>query len=265
MLPLICIDVDGTLVGSAGHPTEGVWAAAEAAVARGQHLAICTGRGAFGPTWEYAERLDPAGWHVFHTGAGIVHSGTGEVMASLLPDAVLSAADQLATERGWVFERYSARSYVVNLDNELSRGHAALLGTDIRRADPAALDGPVVRAQFVIRAEEMAEALTLDLGDCELTGATSPAQPGAAFVSVTPAGVTKSSAIATIAEVLGATMADVMMVGDGQNDMDALLAVGHGVAMANAADSVKAVADYEVGDVEDDGLAEALELSAQLG
>ena len=71
MLPLICIDVDGTLLGSSGVPTDGVWTAAEAAIARGQHLAICTARVAVGPTWDYARRLDPAGWHIFHSGAAL--------------------------------------------------------------------------------------------------------------------------------------------------------------------------------------------------
>ncbi|MBK6311382.1 MAG: HAD hydrolase family protein [Candidatus Microthrix sp.] len=59
MLPLICIDVDGTLLGSSGVPTDGVWTAAEAAIARGQHLAICTARVAVGPTWDYAGGSTP--------------------------------------------------------------------------------------------------------------------------------------------------------------------------------------------------------------
>ena len=74
MLPLICIDVDGTLLGSSGVPTDGVWTAAEAAIARGQHLAICTARVAVGPTWDYSRRLDPAGWHIFHSGACLLYT-----------------------------------------------------------------------------------------------------------------------------------------------------------------------------------------------
>ena len=69
VLPLICLDVDGTLVGSAGVPSEATWAAAADARGRGQRLTLCTARLAAGPTRAWVERLDPDGWHVFHTGA----------------------------------------------------------------------------------------------------------------------------------------------------------------------------------------------------
>ena len=49
MLPLVFIDVDGTLIGSAAVPTDDVREAAAAAVDRGQHLALCTARPAYHP------------------------------------------------------------------------------------------------------------------------------------------------------------------------------------------------------------------------
>ena len=56
-----------------------------------------------------------------------------------------------------------------------------------------------------------------------------------------------------------------MMIGDGLNDLPAIEAVGHPVAMGNAEDEVKALANHIVADVANDGVAEALELSATLG
>ena len=44
---------------ASGEPTPAVWAAADSAIERGQHLALTTARGAFGPTYEWARRLDP--------------------------------------------------------------------------------------------------------------------------------------------------------------------------------------------------------------
>src|SRR5688572_11767765 len=69
VLPLICLDVDGTLVGSTGSPSDELWTAAERARGRGQRLTLCTARLAAGATRDWAEQLDPDGWHVFHTGA----------------------------------------------------------------------------------------------------------------------------------------------------------------------------------------------------
>ena len=135
MVPLVCLDVDGTLVGPSGSVTDPVWAAAHAARARGQHLALCTARGAFGSAWQMASRLDADGWHVFHAGAAVVHTGTGEVRSMALADTHLDAAAELAGEHGWVLEYYSAREYTVDHDDPLAVAHAGLLGAPYRRRD----------------------------------------------------------------------------------------------------------------------------------
>ncbi|NJD09330.1 MAG: Cof-type HAD-IIB family hydrolase, partial [Gemmatimonadetes bacterium] len=69
---LVCIDVDGTLVGSGGEVHPAVWTAAAGALAAGIRLALCSGRPAFGVTRELALRLDPKGWHCFQNGASVV-------------------------------------------------------------------------------------------------------------------------------------------------------------------------------------------------
>ena len=71
MLRLICIDVDGTLVGESGKPSLGVLNVIKRARSLGQSLALTTARGAMGPTLDYASLLNPDGWHIFH--AGIWH------------------------------------------------------------------------------------------------------------------------------------------------------------------------------------------------
>ena len=54
------------------------------------------------------------------------------------------------------------------------------------------------------------------------------------------------------------TLNDVMAIGDGENDIAMLKSVGIGVAMGNATSSVKAVADFIVGDNDNGGVAEAI-------
>ena len=50
-----------------------------------------------------------------------------------------------------------------------------------------------------------------------------------------------------------------MAIGDGHNDIPLLEAAGFKVAMGNAPDEVKAVADYVAPSLQDDGVAEAIE------
>ena len=57
------------------------------------------------------------------------------------------------------------------------------------------------------------------------------------------AGATKQNAIAAVAKHFGIAMQEIVAFGDDTNDIGMLKAVGTGVAMANALDSVKQVAD----------------------
>jgi Cof subfamily protein (haloacid dehalogenase superfamily) len=265
VLPLICLDVDGTLVGRRGEPSAALWAAADAARVRGQRLTLCTARLAAGPTRAWAERLDPEGWHVFHTGAARWHPATGEVRARPLGDAAVAACVEVAERRGWVLETYSWDDYVVDSDDPLAIAHAGLLALPFRRRPLADLEGDVVRIQFVVPEAEAADAVGAAPPGTTGSAATSPIMPGAVFVSITVDDVSKAAGIVAVADDLGVPLTDVMMVGDGHNDLSALGAVGWGVAMGNAEDEVKSVARILVGDVDDDGAAQAIDASALLG
>lgn len=268
MIPLVCIDVDGTLVGSSGIVTDAVWGAVDAALDRGQHLALSTARGAFANSWDMAQRLDPSGWHVFHAGGATVHTGTGEAQGRFFNADQVEQIVALSKEHDWILELYSATDYAVDSEEPAAVDHAALIGVPFVRRDLRNfiedVDG-IVRAQLVVP-ESLVEAITPILAPTGLTvtSATSPIMPQVAFVSLTLPGVTKATGIAVICEVLGLQMSDVMMIGDGLNDLPAIEAVGHPVAMGNAAPAVKSAARYQVADVAADGVVEALQLSAKL-
>ena len=97
------------------------------------------------------------------------------------------------------------------------------------------------------------------------SAATSPIMPGAVFVSITVDGVSKADGVRAVADDLGVSMGEVMMVGDGHNDLSAIGAVGWGVAMGNAEPEVTAASRMVVGHVDHDGAAEAIDVSASVG
>ncbi|GGJ29517.1 Cof-type HAD-IIB family hydrolase [Deinococcus roseus] len=261
MLKLVCIDVDGTLVGSSGTVTEEVWEATREARSRGQHLVICTGRPAFGKALGYAQKLDPEGWHIFQNGASIYHVQTGETLSASFPEELLPWLEQLGKEKNWVLELYSDTDYAVEDTHRFAREHAELLGLPFDPRPFTALKGTPVRAQWVIPIEQTRECMALMPESVTLSPAGSPIMPDAMFISMTRKGVSKASGIQKIADKLGLTIDQVMMVGDGHNDAEAMKVVGHGVAMANADDEARAAANHHVGHVDEGGLIEALELS----
>lgn len=261
MLKLVCIDVDGTLVGSSGTVTDTVWKATEQARSKGQHLVLCTGRPAFGKALGYAKQLDPDGWHIFQNGASIFHVGTEETLSSPFPMELLPEFEKLAAEKNWVLELYSDTDYAVEDTHRFAREHADLLGLPFDPKPFSALKGTPVRAQWVVPIEQTRECMDLMPEAVTLSPAGSPIMADAMFISMTRRGVSKASGIEKIAHRLGLTVDRVMMVGDGHNDAEAMRFVGFGVAMANADEEARAAADLHVGHVDDDGLKEALELS----
>lgn len=78
-----------------------------------------------------------------------------------------------------------------------------------------------------------------------------------AFTDAVAAGVSKSAGIDCVLAHEGIALADTIAFGDGGNDTGMLRHVACGVAMGNAADEVKAAADYVTDSVDEDGVARA--------
>ena len=68
----------------------------------------------------------------------------------------------------------------------------------------------------------------------------------------------KDNAVHELLRRYGVTTDEAMAFGDSENDVTMLRAVGTGVAMGNAADDVKAAANYVTDDAMQDGIATAL-------
>ncbi|NUO63344.1 MAG: Cof-type HAD-IIB family hydrolase [Gemmatimonadaceae bacterium] len=261
MVRLVCIDVDGTLVGTGGTVLAATWAAAERARAAGIHLAICSGRPAFGLARGYAERLDPAGWHVFQNGASIVQLAERRSLSTSLPRELVDHLIGRARVTGWTLELYTDTEYAVECTDARARAHADLLGVPFRPRAFDTLDDPIVRAQWLMPVELESTALAEEIPGLEMTPSTSPVMPDTSFINMTAAGVNKARAVRVIAAELAVTLAETMFVGDGRNDLEAMREVGWAIAMGNAEPELHDIARHVVSHVDDAGLAEALGLA----
>jgi Cof subfamily protein (haloacid dehalogenase superfamily) len=261
LIRLIGIDVDGTLVGSSGIVATAVWEAAERARVAGVRLTLCSGRPAFGVALDYARRLDEGGWHIFQNGASVVHLGTDESRSTPLSPGAAPALIAQARETEHVLELYSDSEYVVESTAKWAREHADLLGVPFEPRPLESLTKPIVRAQWLLSSEEAARVIASPPAELEVAQSSSPLMPDVQFVGLTRRGVSKGSAIRSVAAAYGIDLRDVMYIGDSGNDLSALRIVGHPIAMGNAAREVIAAAARTVGDVDAGGLAEALRLA----
>jgi HAD superfamily hydrolase (TIGR01484 family) len=69
----------------------------------------------------------------------------------------------------------------------------------------------------------------------------------------------KNDGVVEVARMLGISTEEIIGVGEGYNDFPFLMACGLKVAMGNAVDDVKAIADYIVPSVENDGVVDLIE------
>ena len=80
-----------------------------------------------------------------------------------------------------------------------------------------------------------------------------------AFTDITAGDADKGKGLHAMAEYLGLEIGETMAFGDGGNDLSIIKEAGIGVAMGNAGDNVKAIADYVTSSVDEDGVKNALE------
>jgi hydroxymethylpyrimidine pyrophosphatase-like HAD family hydrolase len=78
------------------------------------------------------------------------------------------------------------------------------------------------------------------------------------FATVMHVNATKSKGLAALANYWGINQAEIVTFGDDLNDMDLLQYAGIGVAMGNAVDEIKTIADEICLDNDDDGFAKWL-------
>ena len=78
------------------------------------------------------------------------------------------------------------------------------------------------------------------------------------LIEIVPKGISKASALCSLAAKLGIAIEETMAIGDAYNDLPMLKAAGKSIAMGNAFPEVKEVTDYETLTCEENGLAAAI-------
>jgi Cof subfamily protein (haloacid dehalogenase superfamily) len=113
------------------------------------------------------------------------------------------------------------------------------------------LGGPILQVSPFLTAPQEAELMPT-LTACT-SGRWSPA-----FTDITHVDADKGKGLLAMAAYLDLNIDETMAFGDGGNDISILRRAGIGVAMGNAGDDVKRIADYVTADVDSDGISRAI-------
>ncbi|WP_293771695.1 HAD family hydrolase [uncultured Corynebacterium sp.] len=267
---LIASDIDGTFLDRNHRVTKRNRDVVVRAVAAGAHFALSTGR----PFRWIAPVLDQLPLRplcVTSNGAVIYDPAADAVVLAheLQPDTLAELADVAltATARyggvGFGAERAGASAsdavdelFVV--DPVYARNDIFMEGFGLHDLD-VVTGSPAVK--FIIRnphlsSHELYELIAPHV-DAERAHVTYSMDDG--LLEVAAPGVTKAHGVAWLADHYGVARDEIVAFGDMPNDIEMLQWVGYGVAMGNAADSVKEAADYVTEPNHQGGVAKVLE------
>ena len=260
---LLVVDIDGTLVGKERTISAENRKALAEARRLGVGVALSTGRAVLACR-SILDQLALDGHHIYFDGALI--SGRGEeVYAEPLDKGVAREAIAFARSLKIDLELYSATHYFVERETWSTNAHRKFFGLESTIVDFTGLweRERIIKGGLVsVNPEQMAKArefYTRFESSLHVSLARSPAFPGVEFANVVAPDVSKGRALEALSLHLGISLSEVMAVGDETNDITLLSRAGLAVAMGNAPDEVKEVADHVTLDVDRNGLAVAIE------
>lgn len=264
---LVALDIDGTLLTSTHHLTPRVCEAVRAVRRRGVQVCLATGK-LFGAIQPMLTTLDVSGPQIVCNGAAIVDAATGRFEATW----TLGALD-LMLARGVLAELapdlpiawYTADAIYTDappgpLDDILQAYHEPPL-RHVAQLDEA-LPPPT---KLLISAPPERLTHLRERSEDELHGALRVVRTSADFLEYMRLDVNKGEALRSILATLQIAPAEVVAIGDGENDLPLLEVAGLAVAMGNAVPALAAHAHRRTGTSDEDGVAQVLEDLDRLG
>ena len=263
---IIALDLDGTLTNSEKIITPRTFDALMKAQREGVRLVLASGRPTFGiaALANQLQLADYGGYVLSYNGGRIIDCCEKTVIFS-------QVVDQKLVPILYDFAEKAQLPIVTYLPEAIlaSKNEGEYL------VEEARINGmPVVVAQnFVEEAMQIAGGSTKFLipGEPELLIQLESEMKAALsaqmevfrsapfFLELPPKGIDKAQSLQRLLTHLGLERESLMAFGDGFNDLSMIQFAGQGVAMANAVEEVKSIADFVTTSNEEDGIAHALE------
>lgn len=260
-IKLIALDLDGTLLNSKHKLSDRNKTAVKKAIENGVQVVIATGKTRISAT-SLLEELGIKSPGVFTQGLTI-YNGDGTIRNSVVMDKnIVRHIITFAEDRGFGVLAYSGDRILTRRADEIAE-KIAEYGEPLAESVGALqniLDNTEINKLILYGQESKIAALRWQLSK-QLDGQihlTRSAVTG--IIEVLPANSSKGKAVMRVMKDLNIAPENTMAIGDGENDIEMLQAVGTSVAMGNAVQKLKDVASQVVGSNDEDGVAQAIEM-----
>lgn len=244
MYKLIAIDVDDTLLSDELTVSEGTKRAMEAAIGQGVTITLATGR-MFASAQKIARQIELNVPIITYQGALVKTLLDGQVLYERnVPGDAAKELHDYCVRHGLHLQLYVDDELYGTEDNDKIKAYSKLSNIPYRiQPDYAKLIDQPLNKMLIIdepaRLDEIAIQLAPIIGDrVHIT------KSKAHYLEFMHKEGTKGHALQFMAGHLGCSMDQTIAIGDAWNDREMIQAAGLGVAMANAIDSLKELADY---------------------
>ncbi|ANR75854.1 Cof-type HAD-IIB family hydrolase [Streptococcus sp. oral taxon 064] len=249
MIKLLALDMDGTLLNEAKEIPQAHITAIHQAIEKGVKLVLCTGRPLFGVLPYYKKLgLD------LQNECVIVNNGCSPADIEYLYDLAEKSDVQLTL--------FDEEHYFVlgGKPNQIVQNDAKLVFSDLTEISlEEATSGKYRMFQgMFLGTKEQTDDFEQRFAE-ELCQRFSGVRSQPVIYEAMPLGTTKATALSRLAAILKIEPSEIMAMGDANNDIEMLQFAGLGIAMGNASDHVKSLANDVTTSNEEDGVARAIE------
>jgi len=262
MYKILALDLDGTLTNSKKEITPHTLEVLIQAQQKGLRLVLASGRPLEGII-HLAEQLrlkDYGGYIMAYNGGIIIDCATGEhIKEEMLDTSVYQHLYEVGnTEDFTIFSYLDHCVACEDIENEYVCYAARLNRMGLRKLNNFLKEINFPEPKCLITGNEEKLALL----EQELTkyyeGKMSIYRSEPFFLEILPLGIDKAKCLEFLLNYLGLKKEELMVCGDGYNDLSMIEYAGLGVAMSNAQQVVKEAADYITLSNEEDGVAAAV-------
>lgn len=259
MIKLFVTDIDGTLL----MPGEKVSAknieAVHKMTAAGVKVAIATGR-MYCAALPVAAQLGVPVPIIAYNGA-LIKSSAGEVIhAQFMDEDKVLALINFFEERGWHLQSYSDDVLYVPERDDNVRFYETMLSVTAVEVGWDGLRSRVRDVPKLLSVSPTPDETNARLSAAEkiFGGQVEITRSAPRFCEFMSLGVSKASAIKILADKFNIDNAEILAIGDSDNDLPMITSAGCGVAMGNAVPAVKAAVKHITDTCENDGFAKAV-------
>ncbi|MEG1902928.1 MAG: Cof-type HAD-IIB family hydrolase [Bacteroidales bacterium] len=260
---ILVLDLDGTLTNDKKEITSATKDILIKAQEQGTIIVLASGRPTYGivPLADELELDRFGGYILAYNGGTIINWKTKETIhSSVLDMEMISPAYEMARRHGMEILSYIGKDIISETpDNKYVQYEAMLTRMPVRKVDHFcnAIMQPVPKCLIVGDAVELA-LLEKKMQD-KYGDRMNIYRSEAFYLELNPLAIDKANSLRMLLKYLNLSKDEMIACGDGFNDLSMIEFAGLGVAMANAKQPVKDVADFITLSNEEDGVAYAVE------